>query len=214
MKKPYVSKNVIRRMPRYLRILDELSANGVERISSGELGACTGLTPSQIRQDFSCFGEFGQQGYGYNVISLRDEIAHILGLDKGCSIILLGTGRIGHTLIENLNFSRFGFRLLAAFDVNTSLIGTTISGILVRHAREVEGFVRDNKVDIAILSTTREQAQRAADRVIRSGIRGIWNFTEQEIDPGDSGVTIESIHFSDSLLTLSYHLREKGGEEE
>ena len=209
MKKPYVSKNVIRRLPRYLRILDELAAGGMERISSGELGAHTGLTPSQIRQDFSCFGEFGQQGYGYNVASLRAEIARILGLEDQWSLILVGTGRIGQTLIENLNFGRFGFRLLRAFDINTSLIGTTICGIEVCHAREAESFIRDNRVDIAILSTDREHAQQAANLVIRSGIRGIWNFTEREIDPGDSGVAVESIHFSDSLLTLSYRLRER-----
>ena len=210
MKKHYVSNNVIRRLPRYLRKLDELAATGVTRISSGELGARTGLTPSQIRQDFSCFGEFGQQGYGYNVASLREEIARILGLDRSYSVILVGTGRIGQTLIENLNFNLFGFRLLYAFDINTEIIGTRIGDILVRDAREAWDFIRENHVDIAILSTDREHAQSAADLLIGSGIRAIWNFTEQEIDPGDSGVAVESIHFSDSLLTLSYRLGERG----
>ena len=210
MKKHYVSNNVIRRLPRYLRKLDELAATGVTRISSGELGARTGLTPSQIRQDFSCFGEFGQQGYGYNVASLREEIARILGLDRSYSVILVGTGRIGQTLIENLNFKIFGFRLLYAFDINTEIIGTRIGDILVRDAREAWDFIRENHVDIAILSTDREHAQSAADLLIGSGIRAIWNFTEQEIDAGDSGVLVESIHFSDSLLTLSYHLNSGG----
>ena len=210
MRKPYVSKNVIRRLPRYLRKLDELAASGVERISSGELGARTGLTPSQIRQDFSCFGEFGQQGYGYNVASLRTEIARILGLDRGYSVILLGTGRIGQTLIENLNFGWFGFRLQAAFDVREELIGNQIGNITIRDARDAWNFIRENNIDIAILSTDRERAQKAADLLIGSGIKAIWNFTEQEIDPGDSGVVVESIHFSDSLLTLSYRLGEGG----
>ena len=95
-KSSYISKNVIRRLPRYLRKLDELTKAGVERISSGELGSQMGLTPSQIRQDFSCFGEFGQQGYGYNVAGLRGEIARILGMDRSYSVILIGAGRIGH----------------------------------------------------------------------------------------------------------------------
>ena len=212
MRKPYISNHVIRRLPRYLRKLDELSAEGVARISSGELGARTGLTASQIRQDFSCFGEFGQQGYGYNVASLRTEIARILGLDRGYSVILLGTGRIGQTLIENLNFGWFGFRLLAAFDVREELIGNQIGAFTIRDAREAWSFIRENSIDIAILSTERERAQSAADLLIGSGIRAIWNFTEREIDPGDSGVVVESIHFSDSLLTLSYRLGE-GGEQ-
>ena len=213
MKKTYVSKNVVRRLPRYLRKLDELSAAGVERISSAGLGARMGLTPSQIRQDFSCFGGFGQQGYGYNVASLREAFASILGLDRDCTLVLLGAGRIGQTLIENLSFSAFGFRLLGAFDVNPELVGTVIGSVTVRHAGEAAAFVREMGVDIAVLTTDRSHAQHAADLMVGSGIRGIWNFTEQEIDVGDSGVAVESIHFSDSLLTLSYRLAERGGGE-
>ena len=125
MKNVKISNNVIRRMPRYLRKLDELSAQGVERISSNELGRQLGLTPSQIRQDFSCFGEFGQQGYGYNLSSLRDEIAAILGMDRGYQVVVIGVGNIGHALLDHFNFESCGFHLLAAFDVDTDLIGTT-----------------------------------------------------------------------------------------
>ena len=206
MKKAHISKNVIRRLPRYLRKLDELAAAGVERISSGELGARIGFTPSQIRQDFSCFGEFGQQGYGYNVATLREEIAHILGTDRKYSAILMGTGRIGQSLIENISFDRLGFRLLGAFDIRKELIGSRIGSIAVQDAAEVDDFIRANGVDIAILSTNRAQAQSIAERLITAGIRAIWNFTEAEIDPGESGVIVESIHFSDSLLSLSYYL--------
>ena len=206
MKKSYISKNVIRRLPRYLRKLDELAAEGVERISSGELGTRIGFTPSQIRQDFSCFGEFGQQGYGYNVASLREEIARILGTDRGYSAILVGTGRIGQSLIENISFDRLGFRLLGAFDIRKELIGKKIGELAIQDAAAVGDFIRENKVDIVVLSTNREHAQAIAEGLMEAGVRAIWNFTEAEIDPGNSGVIVESIHFSDSLLELSYYL--------
>lgn len=208
-KASYISKNVIRRLPRYLRKLDELIAAGTERISSGELGNQMGLTPSQIRQDFSCFGEFGQQGYGYNVKALRDQISQILGMDKSYSVILIGAGRIGQSLIENFNFKRYGFRLIGAFEIRKELVGKQIAGITIADAETQGDFIRDNDVDIAILSINRDHAQNIADELIGLGIKAIWNFTDAEIDPGDSGVLIENIHFSDSLLALSYYLSEK-----
>lgn len=211
MKKAYISNNVIRRLPRYLRKLDELQKDGVERISSGELGSQMGLTSSQIRQDFSCFGEFGQQGYGYNVRALHREIATILGLRKNFSVVLIGVGNIGHALIENFSFSQFGFRFLGAFEIRKDLVGSSIAGYPVMDAEDQDAFIRENSVDIAILSVPRPSAQRVADKLIESGIRGIWNFTDVELDAHGSGVIIENIHFADSLMTLSYLL---GAEEE
>ena len=209
MKKSYISKNVIRRLPRYLRKLDELAAQGVERISSGELGNQMGLTPSQIRQDFSCFGEFGQQGYGYNVAALREQIGQIIGMDRNYSVILIGAGRIGQSLIENFNFSHYGFRLLGAFEIRKELVGTQIAGIPIADAETQDAFIQEHAVDIAILSIGKAHAQLVADELIASGVKAIWNFTDAEIDPGDSGVIIENIHFSDSLLALSYYLSEE-----
>lgn len=208
-KSSYISKNVIRRLPRYLRKLDELSAAGVERISSGELGSQMGLTPSQIRQDFSCFGEFGQQGYGYNVAELREQIARILGMDRSFSVILIGAGRIGQSLIENFNFAHYGFRLLGAFEIRKELVGTKVAGVTIADAETQGDFIRENDVDIAILSINKDHAQKIADELIGLGIKAIWNFTDAEIDPGDSGVIIENIHFSDSLLALSYYLSDE-----
>lgn len=209
MKKANISKNVIQRMPRYLRTLDELAQEGVMRISSGELGDRMGLTPSQIRQDFSCFGGFGQQGYGYNVDTLREEIGAILGVDHGYSMILVGIGKIGQSLLENFNFQRWGFTLKAAFDIRHDIIGETLCGVPVLDCAELAGFVKEHAVDVAVLSTSRHNAQTVADVLIRSGIRAIWNFTECEISAGDSGVAIESVHFSDSLLRLGYYLNVK-----
>ena len=206
MKKPYISNNVIRRLPRYLRKLDELLADNIERVSSGELGRQMGLTPSQIRQDFSCFGEFGQQGYGYNVKALRGEIASILGVDRNYSTILVGVGNLGHALIGNFPFARYGFNLLGAFEIRQELVGAEISGIKVMSAETQDDFIKRNNVDIAVLSVPRPRAQAVTDTLIKSGIKAIWNFTDEEIDTGDSGVVVESIHFSDSLLALGYYL--------
>ena len=209
MKKNYVSNNVIRRLPRYLRRLDELIAADTERISSSELGRQMGLTPSQIRQDFSCFGEFGQQGYGYNVAALRQEIAHILGMDRDYTGVLVGTGRIGQSLIENFDFHHYGFRLVSAFDIRRELVGTEIAGVPIRSSEILEEYVRENSIDMAILSTNRDHAQEITDLLIRAGVKAIWNFTDREVDPGRSGVVIENIHFSDSLLALSYYLSDR-----
>ena len=207
-KASYISKNVIRRLPRYLRKLDELLASGTERISSNELGTQMGLTPSQIRQDFSCFGEFGQQGYGYNVAALRAEVARILGMERNYSVILIGAGRIGQSLIENFSFSRYGFRLLGAFEIRKELVGTQIAGVTIADAETQRDFIREHDVDIAILSINRDHAQTVANELIDCGIKAIWNFTDAEIEAGDSDVLIENIHFSDSLLALSYYLSE------
>jgi len=206
MKNSSISNNVIRRLPRYLRKLDDMIYHGVERISSNELGAQMGLTPSQIRQDFSCFGEFGQQGYGYNVKALREAIAKILGMNRQYSIILVGIGRIGHSLIANFDFDRYGFRVESAFEIRKDLVGTKIGDIVVRDAEEQDAFIRENNIDIAIVSVPKRSAQRVTDSLIASGIKAIWNFTDVEVDTHDSGVKIENIHFSDSLLALSYYM--------
>ncbi len=209
MKRMNISNNVIRRLPRYLRKLDDLSYRGEERISSGELGRQMGLTPSQIRQDFSCFGEFGQQGYGYNIASLREQISHILGMDRAYSAVVVGVGNLGHALLSNFeNFSE-GFNLHGAFDIRPELIGTEIDGYPVMDGNNLAAYVFDNHIDIAILAVPRRAAQELADVLIGAGIRAIWNFTNIELDTGDSGVLVENIHFSDSLLALAYYLAEE-----
>lgn len=208
MRRSNISNNVIRRLPRYLRKLDDLTYHGVERISSGELGRQMGLTPSQIRQDFSCFGEFGQQGYGYNVRSLREEIAGILGMKNGYNVILVGVGNLGHALIENFGFTQYGFKVLAAFDVRPEIVGTEIGGVPIFNAAEQDAFIRENHVDIAVLAVPRHMADETAAGLVRSGVRAIWNFTNIELKIDDHDVLVEDIHFSDSLLTLSYYLTE------
>ena len=213
MKRIKVSNNVIRRLPRYLRKLDELKASGVGRISSFNLGQQLGLTPSQIRQDFSCFGEFGQQGYGYNVAALREQVAAILGMDRGFSAILIGVGNIGRALMDNFCFSEWGFHLLSAFEVNPALIGTELSGVPIRSMDELESFLAENKVDVAVLSVPKEAALRVTERLTKNGIRAIWNFTNVELTDPNSSILVENVHFSDSLLSLSYYISERKDEE-
>ncbi len=215
MKRSKISANVIRRLPRYLRKLDDLAYHGVERISSGELGKQMSLTPSQIRQDFSCFGEFGQQGYGYNVEALRDEIATILGMKRGYSAILVGVGNLGHALMENFGFAAYGFHLKAAFDVRPDLVGTEVAGVSIYHADQLAAYLREDSVDIAVLAVPRRFAAQVARMLSENGIGAIWNFTNLELDLDNSKTLVENIHFSDSLLTLSYYLteaREEDGE--
>ena len=205
MKQIKVSNNVIRRLPRYLRKLDELKTAGIERISSGELGRQMGLTSSQIRQDFSCFGEFGQQGYGYNVTALRGEIASILGTNRDFSVVLVGVGNIGRALIEN-----FCFHMVAAYDVRPELIGTNIGGILIRDISDLsQSFTSGNSADVAVLCVPKSMANSAADDLSRLGVRAIWNFTNVELRLQNTDIIVENIHFSDSLLSLGYYLSER-----
>ena len=206
MKRIKVSNNVIRRMPRYLRKLDDLNAAGIERISSGELGRQMGLTPSQIRQDFSCFGEFGQQGYGYNVAELRAEIGHILGIDSGHKLIVIGAGHLGHALLQNFDFDKVGFRIDSAFDVSPALIGTDIRGVTVRSMDELEEYVANYHPDVAVLTVPQHVAQPMASRLIDLGIKGFWNFTNVELSTDAPDVFFEDVHFVDTLLTLSYRI--------
>ena len=208
-----VSNNVIRRMPRYLRKLDELKAAGIDRVSSKELGVQLGLTPSQIRQDFSCFGEFGQQGYGYNVQALRDQIAGILGTDRHFRAILIGVGNIGHALMDNFCFTDWGFLLSAAFDVKPELIGRVIQGVPVYSMEDLRDYLRDNPVDVAVLTVPKEAAIRVTRLLTECGIGAIWNFTNVELTEPNSPIIVENVHFSDSLLALSYYVAERKDEE-
>lgn len=205
----HVSTAVIRRLPRYYRQLSELQESGTVRISSSALGKSMGLTASQIRQDLFCFGEFGQQGYGYKVDSLKEEIGEILGISRGHTIIVLGTGNLGRAIIENFKFSSNGFRMLAAFDVDPAVVGTEIAGVPVYHADSLEDFLREKPASVGMLTVPIAAAQEMGDRLVAAGVKGIWNFTNYEISFPKDEVVVESVHFSDSLLTLSYLISQR-----
>lgn len=209
MKKQKVSDAVIHRLPRYYRYLDDLYNKGVVRISSHSLGDKMDITASQIRQDLSCFGEFGQQGYGYNVAELRAEIGHILGIDKNHKVIIIGAGHLGHALMQNFDFNAVGFHLDSAFDLSPALIGTEINGVKVRHPSELDAYIAENRPTVAVLTVPQHVAQPIADHLVALGIRGFWNFTNVEISVPEHVFT-ENIHFVDTLLTLSYRISRQG----
>ena len=205
MKRVKVSNNVIRRLPRYLRKLDELTEAGVSRISSGELGRQLGLTPSQIRQDFSCFGEFGQQGYGYSVDGLYHEISAILGLDKQYKMVVVGAGNLGQAIVNHTYYYKSGFIVSAIFEVNPKLIGLRINDIEVMDYENIVEYVEENEIDIGIICTTMDAAQEVADKLCFAGVKGLWNFAPVDIEtPGH--VAIENVHLTDSLYSLAYHI--------
>ena len=212
MKKRKISDAVVRRLPRYYRYLDDLHSKGIVRISSSSLGERMGITASQIRQDLSCFGEFGQQGYGYKVTALRAEIASILGMDRGYSAILIGVGNLGQALLCNFSFKTWGFDLKAAFDVKPELIGTDYEGVPILDVATLPQYLTENKVDAAVLCVPKAYAVSTTELLTKHGINAIWNFTNVELTAPESSTIVENIHFSDSLLSLSYFVSERRDE--
>ena len=206
MRKQKVSDAVIHRLPRYYRYLDDLYNKGIVRISSNSLGSKMDITASQIRQDLSCFGEFGQQGYGYNVAELRSEIGHILGIDKGHRLIIIGVGHLGHALLQNFDFEKVGFHVDTAFDISPDLVGTRIHDVTIRSMDELEQYVAENQPNVAVLTVPQHVAQPMASRLIDLGINGFWNFTNVELSTDVPDVFFEDVHFVDTLLTLSYRI--------
>ncbi len=202
--KKKVSNAVVRRLPRYYGQLNALYQVGVARISSSSLGKVMNLTASQIRQDLSCFGEFGQQGYGYNVESLRNEIAEILGMNLGHTAIVLGAGNLGRALIQNFQFAQHGFELIAAFDTDRTLVGTSIAGVPVYNIDKLTQYLESQHVDVGVLTVPQSAAVPTAQRLIDGGVKGLWNFTNVELGIRNEGVVVENVHFADSLLALSF----------
>ena len=200
-----ISETVIRRMPVYHRYLKELIEDGVERVSSKELSGLTGFSASQIRQDLNNFGGFGQQGYGYNTKALKDQIDKILGIDKSYKSIVIGAGRLGQAIARYNGFRDSGFNVISLFDIKDNI--DDISGIKVRKMEDLEKYIRDEGVDVAIITVPREVCQDVANKVIDAGVRGIWNFAPYDLK-GPEGIVVENIRLNDSLLTLSYFMKE------
>ncbi len=203
-----ISMPVIRRLPRYHRFLTELESQGVERISSNQLATIMRSTASQIRQDLNCFGGFGQQGYGYPVSQLKEEIGKILGLDKNFNAILLGAGNLGKAVATHMNFSRQGFELTAVFDKNEELVGTMLRGITIMSDDEIERYCHENKVDAAFLCLPRNSVKPLIDKLYSLGIKNFWNFSHYDIKNDYKDVIVENVHMSDSLMTLCYRINE------
>ena len=203
-----ISNAVIKRLPRYRRYLRELEKKGVEKISSNELSRLIGYTASQIRQDLNNFGGFGQQGYGYNVSDLYNEISSILGLDRNYKMVIVGAGNLGQAIANYTHYYKAGFLVDGIFEVNPRLIGLKINDINVMDYENMVSYVEENQVDIGIICTSKESAQEVADKLCFAGVKGIWNFAPVDLEvPGH--VHIENVHLSDSLHSLAYHMSKK-----
>lgn len=200
-----ISQAVIKRLPRYYRYLGELADEGVQRISSRELSELMHVTASQIRQDLNHFGGFGQQGYGYNVRNLYDEIGKILGLDKNHKLVVIGAGHLGQALSNYVNFERRGFHILGIFDNDPLLVGKKIRGVCVSPMEELEEFIGKNDIDIAVLTIPKTSAVSVAETLVKYNIKAIWNFAHVDLAVPDD-VIVENVHLSESLMTLSYNL--------
>lgn len=201
-----VSISVIKRLPRYYRFLGELKENGVVRISSKDLSEKMGFTASQIRQDLNCFGGFGQQGYGYNIESLYNEIGNILGVNSNRKAILIGAGNLGKAVALHMSFEQRGFNIIGIFDRNKALSGQMLRGLPIRHTDGLFDFCKDNSPTVAVLCIPSAAAKELAPQLVELGIKGFWNFSHYDISADYPQVAVENVHLSDSLMTLSYHV--------
>ena len=210
-KRKNISMAVIKRLPKYHRYLQELIKNDVDRISSKDLSEKIGFTASQIRQDLNCFGDFGQQGYGYNVSELYNQISGILGLTKDYKTIIIGAGNIGQAIANYTRFDKLGFTLSGIFDANPKLVGMRIRDIEIQDIDNLDGFLKKNSIDIGIICVPRVNAQKVCDTLINNGVKGIWNFAPIDLE-APKEIIIENVHLSESLLTLTYLLNERDEE--
>lgn len=199
-----ISNSVIKRLPRYYRFLGELLKQDIIRISSRELSQRMKLTASQIRQDLNCFGGFGQQGYGYNVEELHNEIGKILGVDRHFKTILIGAGNLGRAIATHINFETRGCHLIGIFDVNPELTGVEVAGIKIRHTDDIEKFCEENQPVVAVLCIPKANTQRIADALVKFGVKAFWNFSHYDLSIDYENIAVENVHLGDSLLTLTY----------
>lgn len=205
-----ISMSVIRRLPRYYRFLYHLREKGVTRISSTELSEKLGLTASQIRQDLNCFGGFGQQGYGYIVSQLCEEIGKILGLSSGYKTILLGAGNLGRAIANHMSFEADGFQLIGAFDNSPDKIGTEIGSLTVQNVADLESFCKEKSPDMAMFCVPRSAVEQLGEILYRLGIRNFWNFSHYDISLKYPDTIVENVHLNDSLMTLCYRISNTG----
>lgn len=209
MQKNNISNSVIRRLPRYYRFLGGLLKQNVTKISSRELSEMMRLTASQIRQDLNCFGGFGQQGYGYNVAELRNEIGKILGLDISEKIILIGAGNLGRAITMHVDFEKFGYQLAGIFDSNIAMEGIEIAGITIKHTSRLSDFCAENAPKMAVLCIPPSGAKEMVKTLMPLGVHAFWNFSHYDIHFDYPDAVVENVHLTDSLMTLSYSAKQR-----
>ena len=205
-KRSEISSSVIKRLPRYYRFIGELIKQGIVRSSSGELAEKMSLTASQIRQDLNCFGGFGQQGYGYNLVELRTEIGKILGIDRGYKAVLFGAGNLGKAIASHMNFGEYGWVIIGIFDSDLRKENEKVADLSVMHISRMESFITENKPEIAILCIPKAAAQEYADKLVSLGIKAFWNFSHYDLAVSHKNIVVQNVHLGDSIMTLSYGL--------
>ena len=201
-----ISMSVIRRLPRYYRFLSELNDQNIDKISSTKLAQIMNVTASQVRQDLNCFGGFGQQGYGYSVSQLKEEIKNILGLNNDYKAILIGAGNLGKAVAMHMNFEKLGFELIACFDNNEQKVGSKLNGITVKNESELDDFCNKNHIDTAFLCIPRVCVENVLDKLYSHGIKNYWNFSHYDINARYNDTMVENVHLSDSIMTLCYRM--------
>lgn len=201
-----ISMSVIRRLPRYYRFLSELNDQNIDKISSTKLAQIMNVTASQVRQDLNCFGGFGQQGYGYSVSQLKEEIKNILGLNNDYKAILIGAGNLGKAVAMHMNFEKLGFELIACFDNNEQKVGSKLNGLTVKYESELDDFCNKNHIDTAFLCIPRVCVENVLDKLYSHGIKNYWNFSHYDINARYNDTMVENVHLSDSLMTLCYRM--------
>lgn len=202
-----ISTPVLRRLPKYYRHLEELSRNGVEKISSKDLSKLINVTASQIRQDLNCFGGFGQQGYGYNVSTLRDNLADILGVTKRFTAIIIGVGHLGQALANHTTLDRSGVDLVGLFDISSDVVGSEVAGLTVKNISEAYRFCLETHIDVAILTVPKSEAVSVATVLANAGVKGFWNFANTEITVPGKSICVENVYMGDSLMKLCYEVQ-------
>ena len=199
--------SVIKRLPRYYRFLGNLKRSGIERISSKELSQRMGLTASQIRQDLNCFGGFGQQGYGYNVEQLYNEIGTILGVRNAHPTIIIGMGNLGKAIASHMQFGNGGFDIIGIFD--RKMIGETVNNMPILDSKDLPQFCEENKPQVAVICVPEDSAEEIVSVLMKCGVTNFWNFSHFDITSAFPEAVCENVHLSDSLMTLNYQITHK-----
>jgi len=209
--KPVISPATINRLPLYFRTLCLLLEDGQKVISSAEFSRRLDVTvtPEQIRKDLASFGQFGKYGVGYYVRDLAKTIDQLIGYHNCWSLIVIGLGNLGWSLINYKKIAALGFRLQAIFDVDEAKVGKKINGISVYHLNEMMVFSRENPIHIGVITVPEMEAQKVANLLVKAGVRGIWNFTTQRLNV-PKGLWVVNEDFSIGLSNLSYHLSNSG----
>ena len=203
-----ISQATIDRLPLYFRTLKLVEEELINIISSEELGRRLDITPEQIRKDLATFGQFGRKGVGYDVHELKERISNILGLQNHWRLAIVGVGHLGGALANYVNFASLGFSVVALFDKNKDIVGTSINGIKVNNISLMKRVIKSQKVDIGVISVPAENAQSVADMLVIAGVKGIWNFAPTKLSVPPT-IPLVNEDLSIGLSALSYHMSQE-----